>query len=270
MTTRGPRTDDAMAARLTGVITPVVGSAGYDLEELVVRPAGQRAVVRVVIDRDEGVDLDQVAELSRALSDVLDGDDAFGSSPYVLEVTSPGVDRQLTLPRHWRRNVGRLVELTAGSAGRTEQVTGRVVRVADDGVVLAVLKGGAKKGQVRREAGERTLAWAEVSEARVQVEFSRPPGHRDAALVHLGDDDEQDDEQFDEQDDEFEDGFVEQDDDVAGDPADAYVGADGDDAAADGQQATGPAAQAGARGGTGRPAPRRAPRGPAHRRGGDQ
>src|SRR3712207_9422431 len=82
-----------------------------------------------------------VAELSRALSVVLDAqDEALGRSPYVLEVTSPGVDRPLTAPRHWRRNVGRLVSVAVGTEGRREQVTGRVVRVEDGGVVLAVEK----------------------------------------------------------------------------------------------------------------------------------
>jgi ribosome maturation factor RimP len=138
----------------------------------------------VVIDRDAGVSLDDVAELSRAVSEVLDADgDDMGRSPYVLEVTSPGVDRPLALPRHWRRNTGRLVTVAVGPERAREQVTGRVLRVQDDGVVLAVEKGGAKKGQVRRAVGERTVAWAELGEGRVQVEFTRPPGHRDAGLV---------------------------------------------------------------------------------------
>ena len=87
------RTDPA-TARLHGWIEPVVGAAGYDLEDLVVTPAGRRSVVRVVVDRDEGVTLDDIAEVSRAVSEVLDqNDDGMGRSPYVLEVTSPGVDR---------------------------------------------------------------------------------------------------------------------------------------------------------------------------------
>ncbi|OMQ09650.1 hypothetical protein A7K94_0222020, partial [Modestobacter sp. VKM Ac-2676] len=118
MSTRGARTNDLATTELAASVEPVVSAAGYDLEELVVRPAGQRSVVRVVIDRDAGVSLDDVAELSRALSEVLDGEDeAFGSAPYVLEVTSPGIDRPLTAPRHWRRNVGRLVDVAVGPDG---------------------------------------------------------------------------------------------------------------------------------------------------------
>jgi ribosome maturation factor RimP len=178
------RSADPTTVRLTASVEPVVTAAGYDLEDLVVRAAGQRSVVRVVIDRDAGVSLDDVAELSRSVSEVLDaGGDGMGRSPYVLEVTSPGVDRPLTLPRHWRRNAGRLVTVAVGPEKAREQVTGRLLRVTDEGVVLAVEKGGAKKGQVRRAVGERSVAWTELGEGRVQVEFTRPPGHRDAELV---------------------------------------------------------------------------------------
>lgn len=252
MTTRGAgapgQAADAMTARLTGWVEPAVAAAGYDLEELVVRPAGQRSVVRVVVDRDSGVSLDDVAELSRSLSELLDAqDEALGRSPYVLEVTSPGVDRPLTLPRHWRRNVGRLVTVTAGPDGRREELTARVLRVQDDGVVLAVEKGGTKKGQVRKAAGERTVGWAELGEARVQVEFTRPAGHRDAALVHVPDEDGTD-----ETDDGEDDSDVDPEDmdDDEHDPAGVPV--------------------ADASGGSGRPAPHRAPRDPRPRRGGSK
>jgi ribosome maturation factor RimP len=180
-------TADRATARLTAAVEPVVAAAGYDLEELVVRAAGQRSVVRVVVDRDEGTSLDDVADVSRAISEVLDADEHdAGRAPYVLEVTSPGVDRPLTAPRHWRRNAGRLVTVEIGPEKAREQVTARVLRVDDAGVVLTVEKGGAKKGQVRRAVGERAVPWAELGAGRVQVEFSRPAGHRDAALVVTG------------------------------------------------------------------------------------
>jgi ribosome maturation factor RimP len=182
---------DRAAARLTAAVEPVVAAAGYDLEELMVRAAGQRSVVRVVVDRDSGVSLDDVAELSRSVSEALDADGGdLGRSSFVLEVTSPGVDRPLTLPRHWRRNTGRLVTVPVGPGGAGEQLTGRVLQVTDQGVVLAVEKGGVKKGQVRRAVGERSVAWAELGAGRVQIEFTRPAGHRDAGLVATVPDDE--------------------------------------------------------------------------------
>jgi ribosome maturation factor RimP len=196
------RSADPTTVRLTASVEPLVTAAGYDLEDLVVRAAGQRSVVRVVVDRDAGVSLDDVAELSRSVSEVLDaGGDGMGRSPYVLEVTSPGVDRPLTLPRHWRRNAGRLVTVAVGPQKAREQVTGRLLRVTDEGVVLAVEKGGAKKGQVRRAVGERSVPWTELGEGRVQVEFTRPPGHRDAELVvTVPDDDDLSDDDLDDDD----------------------------------------------------------------------
>ena len=260
MSTRAARTTDPATARLTGRVEPVVAAAGYDLEELVVRAAGQRSVVRVVVDRDEGVSLDDVAELSRALSEELDAEDeALGRSPYVLEVTSPGVDRPLTAPRHWRRNVGRLVTVAVGGG---DPITGRVLQVTDDGVVLAVEKGGAKKGQLRKAVAERTVAWAELGEGRVQVEFARPAGHRDAGLVDegpAGDDDDTDgDDDIDDDSEESD----ELDDELTGDE-------DEHDPMDDDEQDPAGSAAVDASGGPGRPAaPLSAPRDARPRRGG--
>jgi ribosome maturation factor RimP len=140
--------------RLRELVEPIVVSAGYDLEAVTVTPAGRRSVVRVVVDRDEGLDLDAVAEVSRAVSVALDDAADLGETPFVLEVTSPGVDRPLTEPRHWRRNIGRTV--TAGD------VTGRVREVTDDGVAIEV------NGDVE------TYSFEALPEGRVVVEFSHP------------------------------------------------------------------------------------------------
>jgi ribosome maturation factor RimP len=170
---RGTQRPDPATSRLTGWIEPVVGAAGYDLEDLVVTPAGRRSVVRVVVDRDAGVTLDDIAEVSRAVSEVLDrNDDGMGRAPYVLEVTSPGVDRPLTEPRHWRRNTGRLVTVAVGPAGSTETVTGRVTAVDGDGVTLAVEAKG-KPGAKKRPPTPRQVPWVELGSGRVQVEFGR-------------------------------------------------------------------------------------------------
>jgi ribosome maturation factor RimP len=253
-------------SRLAGLVEPVATAAGYDLEELVVRAAGQRSVVRVVVDRDQGVTLDDVAEFSRALSEVLDADgDDLGRSPYVLEVTSPGVDRPLTAPRHWRRNTGRLVTVEVGPEKAREHVTARVVRVDDDAVVLAVEKGNAKKGQLRRATVERTVPWAELGEARVQVEFSRPAGHRDAALVATVPDDAHDAHDAHGEDDE--DLVPEHGDD---EPADEPGRSADDEPHTDHQQhhPSGPAPADASRGAG--PAPRRASRSARSRPGGEQ
>ncbi|MGY1833497.1 ribosome maturation factor RimP [Blastococcus sp. SYSU DS0510] len=185
---RGTQRSDPATDRLTGWIHPVVTEAGYDLEELVVTPAGRRSVVRVVVDRDAGITLDDIAEVSRAVSDVLDrNDDGMGRTPYVLEVTSPGVDRPLTEPRHWRRNSGRLVVVAVGAAGAAEQLTGRITEVDGDGVTLAVEAKG-KPGAKKRPPQPRRVPWAELGAGRVQVEFGRADSHADDSTDEIAGD----------------------------------------------------------------------------------
>ena len=114
---------------LLTTLEPVVSACGFDLEDVVVTPAGKRRVLRVVVDKDGGVDLDDIAGVSTSVSATLDESNAMGAVPYVLEVTSPGVDRPLTLPRHWRRATDRLVQVDIAGIGsdRTENVA------SDDG-----------------------------------------------------------------------------------------------------------------------------------------
>jgi len=145
---------------LLRLLTPAVHESGYDLEDVTISQAGRRSLVRVIVDADGGVDLDGIAEVSRVVSDVLDRDADGGAAftgPYVLEVSSPGVDRPLTERRHWRRATGRLV--TVSIADRS--VTGRVLEANDSGVTLDV-------------DGTRTEApWAQLGRGKVQVEFTR-------------------------------------------------------------------------------------------------
>ena len=150
--------------RIADVIRPVVAAAGMDLESVRVSAAGRRRLLRVVVDSDRGVSLDDAAAISRQLSAALDTVAVMGDFPYTLEVSSPGVDRPLTDPRHWRRAVGRLVQVTATDAGSgiSGSITGRVVAADSDGVTLDV-------GEVRRRFGYPALG-----AGAVQVEFGHP------------------------------------------------------------------------------------------------
>ncbi|MQY02856.1 Ribosome maturation factor RimP [Actinomadura sp. RB68] len=166
-----PTRDDALA-ELTRLLEPAVAAAGFDLEEVDVRPAGRRRLVKIVVDGDGGVSLDDVAELSQTASELLDASAVMGTAPYVLEVTSPGVDRPLTEPRHWRRAAGRLVVAELAEGG---QVEGRILAADDEGVELDVVtkpkgKGSAKAATTAR----RRFAPGELLRGRVQVEFRRP------------------------------------------------------------------------------------------------
>src|SRR3954464_2242986 len=105
-----PDTPADIMDRLAGLLAAPVEALGLDLEAIDLSKAGKRSVLRIAVDKDGGVNMDDIAEATKAVSDVLDDSDAMGAQPFTLEVTSPGVDRPLTLPRHWRRNETRLVK----------------------------------------------------------------------------------------------------------------------------------------------------------------
>jgi ribosome maturation factor RimP len=208
--TGGPTSGDLAAykARLRDVIEPLARSAGYDLEDLSVVRMGRRHVVRVTVDRDGGVGLDAVAELSRDISHGLDDAESaageFIAGEYQLEVSSPGTDRPLTEPRHWRRNVGRLVTVRLGG----HPVTGRLVAADDTRATLAV-------------AGVETVhSYADLGRGRIEIEFNRLDEVDDDDMVdfsedHTGADDSADNDTEDERAD-----VVGLDDDDVSDPND--------------------------------------------------
>jgi ribosome maturation factor RimP len=150
--------------RLRALLEPLVAARELDLEEIEVTPAGNRRVLRLVVDSDDGVRLDACAELSRAVSETLEDSDAMGGSPYVLEVTSPGAERPLTELRHYHRATGRLVKarLTAGG-----ELVARIVAVDEKGLDLEV------PGVKGRRPTARRLAFDEIVRARVEIEFNR-------------------------------------------------------------------------------------------------
>ncbi|WP_031508359.1 ribosome maturation factor RimP [Streptomyces megasporus] len=153
--------------RLRELLEPLVATRGLDLEEVTVTPAGRRRVLRVVVDSDEGVQLDTCAELSRAASEILDETDVMGGAPYVLEVTSPGTDRPLTEPRHYRRAVGRLIRARLTEEAGGGEVVARILDADGDGVEVEV------PGVKGRKPTTRRIALDEIARARVEIEFNR-------------------------------------------------------------------------------------------------
>ncbi|MDA8435707.1 MAG: ribosome maturation factor RimP [Actinomycetales bacterium] len=164
------RPDSARTEQVVSVLGPAVRATGLELEDVELRSVGRRLVLRVLVDGERGVTLDEVAAASQAVSEVLDSSDVLGDAPYTLEVSSPGVDRPLTEVRHWRRSVGRLVAVTLRD-GR--EVTGRVATVSDTDVELEL--------NVKGRTSRTVVALADVATAVVQVEFSR------VAAADLGD-----------------------------------------------------------------------------------
>ncbi len=170
--------------RLADLLSGPVAKLGLDLEFVELTKAGNQTNLRVAVDQDGGVDLDQIAEATRAVSKVLDespeAERALGAAPYTLEVSSPGVTRPLTLPRHWRRNQGRLVKCTLVEGGEVE---GRIGDSDDEGVELLVDKRASKGAKPKIEATR--IAYADIRKAKVQIEFTRAA---DAELDEEGED----------------------------------------------------------------------------------
>lgn len=152
-----PRQDATRDRIETELVDPLL-ALGFDVEAVEVTPAGKRRVLRVAVDKDGGVTLDDVADATREVSRVLDDSDVMGEMPYTLEVTSRGVDRPLVLPRHWRRNTDRLVKVTLTDG---TDVTGRITASGDTAATLDV------------DGRQHEVAFADVAKALVQIEFNR-------------------------------------------------------------------------------------------------
>ena len=165
----------ASADELRGLLEPVATAAGFELDALDVRSAGRRHTVRMVVDSDTGASLDDIARLSRAASDVLDSNEHLVGGSYTLEVTSPGVDRPLTLPRHWRRARLRLVTVRPqpGSPSGDAALGGR-----GGG-------GGGGSGPRRGGGGGGGGGAAARAPPGVEVEFAPPPA-KEVALLDPG------------------------------------------------------------------------------------
>lgn len=160
----------AVAQRVWGLAEPVVTTAGLELVHVQYRPEGGRAVLRLLIDRPTGgVTIDELARVSREVGHVLDAHDAVPGR-YHLECSSPGVNRPLVRPEHFRRAVGQrvYVRLRTPLDGR-RQFHGVLAAAADDAVTID-----------DADVGRRVLPLADVERANVEYDFSRPahtPGH---------------------------------------------------------------------------------------------
>lgn len=153
-----PVSTDQTRDRLAGVLTDPLAAVGLDVEAIELTPAGKRRLLRVAIDKDGGVTMDDIAEATKEVSRLLDESDVMGEHPYTLEVTSRGTDRPLTLPRHWRRNESRLVKVTATDG---ESFTARIIGSDEERATVDV------------DGQKREIAYADVSKARIEVEFNR-------------------------------------------------------------------------------------------------
>ena len=151
----------SLAQAVTQAISPAIEAAGFFLEEVLVASPGNRRVITVIVDAEENLNLDEVTVITKEISSILDLADFMGDTAFTLEVSSPGVDRPLSLPRHWQKNTDRLVRSVMVNG---EIVIGRVATVHDESVCVIV------QGKIPKKI---ELPFIEIKRAQVEIEFTR-------------------------------------------------------------------------------------------------
>jgi ribosome maturation factor RimP len=152
----------ALKDQISELVTPAVSDLGFYLEDVHIATPGSHRIVTCIVDGDASLNLDQVTSVSRVISELLDEAAFMGETPFTLEVTSPGVDRPLTQPRHFAKNVDRLLKIIKLDGS---EVTGRILSNTDHDVTLTVA--------VKKETTEQTISLSEIKRAVVEIEFNR-------------------------------------------------------------------------------------------------
>jgi len=152
----------SLTQSITDLISPAVTEAGFFLEEVLIASPGSHRIVTCVVDGPTPLNLDQVTVASRVISELLDTAEFMGETPFTLEVTSPGVDRPLTQPRHWTKNLTRLIKVTLSDGA---VITGRLTEFDEVNAKLVE----NIKGRIK----EHTVAFADMKRAVVEIEFNR-------------------------------------------------------------------------------------------------
>ena len=152
----------ALKDQISELVTPAVSDQGFYLEDVHVATPGSHRIVTCIVDGDASLNLDQVTTVSRVISELLDEAAFMGETPFTLEVTSPGVDRPLTQPRHFAKNIDRLLKIVKLDGS---EVNGRILSNTDHDVTLTVT--------VKKETLEQTVSLSEIKRAVVEIEFNR-------------------------------------------------------------------------------------------------
>jgi ribosome maturation factor RimP len=158
----------ALKDQVSELISPALHQAGCFLEDVNIVSPGQHRIVTVIVDGVSGLNLDQVTVASKLVSELLDAASFMGETPFTLEVTSPGIDRPLTLPRHFAKNADRLLKVTKNDG---VVVTGRIRSNTEIDVTLEVAE--------KKEVKEVTVALADIKRATVEIEFNRKDGDKE-------------------------------------------------------------------------------------------
>jgi len=142
----------AQKEKIVAALAPIIEASGNFLEDLTITSAGKHRILTVVVDGEKHLNLDEVTAITKSLSEVVENLSEIGDLPFTLEVTSPGVDRPLTLPRHWRKNLGRLINITLNDDSK---VTGRIGESTESDVQI----------------DESKIKFADIKKATIEIEF---------------------------------------------------------------------------------------------------
>jgi ribosome maturation factor RimP len=140
--------------QVAAVITPAIESLGFYVEDISITSAGRRSMLTVIVDGDTHLSLDQVTVATKAISEIVENLPTLGNNPFTLEVTSPGLDRPLTKPRHWRKNKDRLIKIVLNDG---KEITGRIKDSTEDEVTV----------------DEQKVAFVDIKRATLEIEFKQ-------------------------------------------------------------------------------------------------
>jgi ribosome maturation factor RimP len=140
--------------QVAAVITPAIQALGFYVEDISITSAGRRSMLTVIVDGDTHLSLDQVTVATKAISEIVENLPTLGNNPFTLEVTSPGLDRPLTKPRHWRKNKDRLIKIVLNEG---KEITGRIKDSTNDEVIV----------------DEQKLAFVDIKRATLEIEFKQ-------------------------------------------------------------------------------------------------
>ncbi|CAN2205631.1 ribosome maturation protein RimP [Candidatus Nanopelagicaceae bacterium] len=157
----------AITDQIAALVTPAVQAQGFFLEDVHLVSPGKHRIVTCIVDGESALNLDQVTSVSRVISELLDEAPFMGETPFTLEVTSPGVDRPLTKPRHFVKNHDRLLKVVKNDG---DVITGRITTSSELDVTLLV--------ETKKESSEIVVAYADIKRATVEIEFNRKDGDK--------------------------------------------------------------------------------------------
>lgn len=140
--------------QVLALITPAIESLGFYIEDITITSAGKRSMLTVIVDGDTHLSLDQVTVATKAISEIVENLPTLGNHPFTLEVTSPGLDRPLTKPRHWRKNNDRLIKIVLRDGN---EVNGRIKESNQASVIV----------------DDQTINFSEIKRATLEVEFKK-------------------------------------------------------------------------------------------------